>query len=106
MRQRKTRANKKIETIRESAAEETTGENDPKKGKGKKNKKGKTKKTDELKKDGITGAIGQDPATQLFKDQLKNGQRRLFNNKNQIQPETNIPRCFFASRKCLKIKKF
>ena len=44
---------------------------DPKNVKGIKIKNVKTDKTEELKLDGLFIAIGHDPATSLFKDQLK-----------------------------------
>ena len=63
--------NKKIEIIWDSVVEEVIGDDDPKNVKGLKIKNVKTNKVSDLKLDGLFIAIGHDPATQLFKDQLK-----------------------------------
>jgi len=70
MLQSKLMANKKIEIIWDSVAEEVLGDKDPKNVTGIKIKNVKTNKVEELKIDGLFIAIGHDPATQLFKDQL------------------------------------
>ena len=71
MLQKKLKANKKIEIIWDSIVEDVEGEKNPKSVKGIKIKNIKTNKTTELKVDGLFIAIGHDPATSLFKDQLK-----------------------------------
>ena len=63
--------NKKIEIIWDSVVDEVIGDNDPKNVTGLKIKNVKTNKIDELKIDGLFIAIGHDPATSLFKDQLE-----------------------------------
>ena len=72
MLQSKLMANKKIEIIWDSVVEEVIGDNDPKNVKGLKIKNVKTNNVEELKLDGVFIAIGHDPATKLFKDQLEN----------------------------------
>ena len=71
MLQKKLMENKKIEIIWDSVVEEVIGDDDPKNVKGIKIKNIKTNKVSDLKLDGLFIAIGHDPATQLFKDQLK-----------------------------------
>ena len=70
MLQKKLIGNKKIEIIWDSIVEEVIGDNEPKNVKGLKIKNVKTNKVEELKIDGLFIAIGHDPATKLFKDQL------------------------------------
>ncbi len=70
MLQKKLMDNKKIEIIWDSVVEEVIGDNEPKNVKGLKIKNVKTNKVEELKIDGLFIAIGHDPATKLFKDQL------------------------------------
>ena len=62
--------NKKIEIIWDSVVEDVLGDQEPKNVKGIKIKNLKTDKTEELKIDGLFIAIGHDPATSLFKNQL------------------------------------
>ena len=69
--QEKLKANKKIEIIWDSVVEEVIGTTEPKGVNEIKIKNVKTSKTSELKVDGLFIAIGHDPATSLFKDQLK-----------------------------------
>jgi len=69
--QSKLMANKKIEIIWDSVLEEVLGDKKPKNLKGIKIKNVKTNKIEELKIDGLFIAIGHDPATALFKDQLE-----------------------------------
>ena len=69
--QSKLMANKKIEIIWDSVVEEVIGTTEPKGVNGIKIKNVKTSKTSDLKVDGLFIAIGHDPATSLFKDQLK-----------------------------------
>ena len=70
MLQKKLMENKKIEIVWNSIIEEVIGDNEPKNVKGLKIKNVKTNKVEELKIDGLFIAIGHDPATKLFKDQL------------------------------------
>jgi len=93
--QSKLMANKKIEIIWDSVVEEVIGENDPKNVKGLKIKNVKTNKIDELKIDGLFIAIGHDPATQLFKDQLDMDKEGYLTTKPD-STETNIPGVFAA----------
>ena len=95
MLQSKLMANKKIEIIWDSVVEEVIGDNDPKNVKGLKIKNVKTNKIDELKIDGLFIAIGHDPATQLFKDQLKMDKEGYLTTKPD-STETNIPGVFAA----------
>ena len=55
----------------------------------------KTNKVDELKLDGLFIAIGHDPATSLFKDQLKMDKEGYLITKPD-STETNIPGVFAA----------
>ena len=68
--QEKLKANKKIEIIWDSIVEEVKGTTEPKGVNGIKLKNLKTNNITELKVDGLFIAIGHDPATSLFKDQL------------------------------------
>ena len=95
MLQSKLMANKKIEIIWDSVVEEVIGDNDPKNVKGLKIKNVKTNKIDELKIDGLFIAIGHDPATQLFKDQLNMDNEGYLTTKPD-STETNIPGVFAA----------
>ena len=71
MLQKKLMENKKIEIVWDSVVEDVLGDSEPKNVKGIKIKNLKTEKTEEVKLDGLFIAIGHDPATQLFKDQLE-----------------------------------
>ena len=93
--QSKLMANKKIEIIWDSVVEEVIGEKDPKNVTGLKIKNVKTNKIDELKIDGLFIAIGHDPATQLFKDQLKMDKEGYLITKPD-STETNIPGVYAA----------
>ena len=95
MLQKKLMENKKIEIIWDSVVEEVIGDNDPKNVKGLKIKNVKTNKVDDLKLDGLFIAIGHDPATQLFKDQLKMDKEGYLVTKPD-STETNIPGVFAA----------
>ena len=95
MLQKKLMANKKIEIIWDSVVEEVIGDNEPKNVKGLKIKNLKTDKVDELKIDGLFIAIGHDPATQLFKDQLDMDKEGYLSTKPD-STETNIPGVFAA----------
>ena len=90
MLQAKLMANKKIEIIWDSVVEEVIGDNEPKNVKGLKIKNVKTNKIEELKIDGLFIAIGHDPATQLFKDQLDMDKEGYLTTKPD-STETNIP---------------
>ena len=70
MLQKKLMENKKIEIIWDSAVDEVIGDGDPKNVTGIKVKNLKTNNVEEMKIDGLFIAIGHDPATSLFKEQL------------------------------------
>ena len=93
--QKKLMENKKIEIIWDSVVEEVIGDEEPKNVKGLKIKNVKTNETKELKIDGLFIAIGHDPATQLFKDQLKMDKEGYLITKPD-STETNIPGVFAA----------
>jgi thioredoxin reductase (NADPH) len=95
MLQNKLKENKKIEIIWDSVVEEVVGDNEPKNVKGLKIKNVKTKKVEELKIDGLFIAIGHDPATQLFKDQLNMDKEGYLVTKPD-STETNVPGVFAA----------
>ena len=95
MLQKKLMDNKKIEIIWDSVVEEVIGDNEPKNVKGLKIKNVKTNKIDELKIDGLFIAIGHDPATQLFKDQLDMDKEGYLTTKAD-STETNVPGVFAA----------
>ena len=97
--------NKKIEIIWDSVVEDVLGDQElPKNVKGIKIKNLKTDKTEELKLDGLFIAIGHDPATSLFKDQLKmDNEGYLITQLIQIDAtETNIPGILFMLLEMLK----
>jgi thioredoxin reductase (NADPH) len=93
--QEKLKANKKIQIIWDSVVEEVMGTNEPKGVNGIKIKNVKTNKTSELKVDGLFIAIGHDPATALFKDQLKMDNEGYLITKPD-STVTNIPGVFAA----------
>ncbi len=95
MLQKKLMENKKIEIIWDCVVEEVLGDDDPKNVKGLKIKNLKTNKVSDLKLDGLFIAIGHDPATQLFKDQLKMDKEGYLVTKSD-STETNIPGVFAA----------
>ncbi len=95
MLQKKLMENKKIEIIWDSVVEEVVGDENPKNVKGLKIKNVKTNKVEELKLDGLFIAIGHDPATQLFKNQLKMDKEGYLVTKSD-STETNIPGVFAA----------
>ena len=95
MLQKKLMENKKIEIIWDCVVEEVIGDDDPKNVKGLKIKNLKTNKVSDLKLDGLFIAIGHDPATQLFKDQLKMDKEGYLVTKPD-STETNIPGVFAA----------
>ena len=93
--QKKLKENKKIEIIWDSVVEEVIGKEDPKVVNAIKIKNVKDKKISELKIDGLFIAIGHDPATSLFKDQLKmDGEGYLITKPDST--ETNVPGVFAA----------
>ena len=93
--QKKLMENKKIEIIWDSVVEEVIGDEEPKNVKGLKIKNVKTNDIKELKIDGLFIAIGHDPATQLFKDQLNMDKEGYLITKPD-STETNIPGVFAA----------
>ena len=95
MLQKKLMENEKIEIIWESVVKEVIGDDNPKNVKGLKIENVKTNKVDDLKLDGLFIAIGHDPATQLFKDQLKMDKEGYLVTKPD-STETNIPGVFAA----------
>jgi len=95
MLQEKLIKHKKIEIIWDSVVEEVVGDDNPKNVKGLKIKNIKTSKVNELKIDGLFIAIGHDPATNLFKDQLEMDNEGYLNTKPD-STETNIPGVFAA----------
>ena len=95
MLQEKLKANKKIEIIWDSIVEEVLGDKDPKGVNGIKIKNVKNNKISDLKVHGLFIAIGHDPATSLFKDQLKMDKEGYLITKPD-STETNIPGVFAA----------
>ncbi len=95
MLQEKLKSNKKIEIIWDSVVDEVLGTNEPKSVKGIKIKSTKDNSIKELKVDGLFIAIGHDPATSLFKDQLKMDKEGYLITKPD-STETNIPGVFAA----------
>ena len=93
--QKKLMANKKIEIIWDTVVEEVIGNKDPKNVTGLKIKNVKSNKVEELKIDGLFIAIGHDPATQLFKDQLKMDKEGYLITKPD-STQTNVPGIFAA----------
>ena len=93
--QKKLMENKKIEIIWDSVVEEVIGDEDPKNVRGLKIKNVKSNDIKELKIDGLFIAIGHDPATQLFKDQLNMDKEGYLLTKPD-STETNIPGVFAA----------
>jgi thioredoxin reductase (NADPH) len=95
MLQEKLKANKKIEIIWDSVVDEVLGTNEPKSVNGIKIKNTKDNKIKELKIDGLFIAIGHDPATSLFKKQLKMDKDGYLITKPD-STETSIPGVFAA----------
>ena len=93
--QEKLKANKKVEIIWDSVVEDVLGTTEPKGVNGIKIKNVKDNKTKELKVDGLFIAIGHDPATQLFKDQLEMDKEGYLITKPD-STITNIPGVFAA----------
>ena len=95
MLQKKLMDNKKIEIIWDSVVEEVVGDKDPKNVTGLKIKNVKTNEYKELKIDGLFIAIGHDPATELFKNQLEMDKEGYLITKAD-STETNVPGVFAA----------
>ena len=95
MLQAKLKANKKIEIIWDSIVQEVLGSKNPKSVNGIKIKNVKTNKITDLKIDGLFIAIGHDPATSLFKDQLKMDKEGYIITKPD-STVTNVPGVFAA----------
>ncbi len=95
MLQEKLKSNKKIEIIWDSVVDEVLGTNEPKSVNGIKIKSTKDNSIKELKIDGLFIAIGHDPATALFKDQIKMDKEGYLITKPD-STETNIPGVFAA----------
>ena len=95
MLQAKLKANKKIEIIWDSVVEEVLGAKNPKSVNGVKIKNVKTNKIAELKVDGLFIAIGHDPATSMFKGQLRMDKEGYIVTKPD-STITNIPGVFAA----------
>ena len=95
MLQEKLKTNKKIEIIWDSAVDEVVGTTEPKVVNSLKIKNLKTKNITDLKVDGLFIAIGHDPATALFKDQLDMDKEGYLITKPD-STETNIPGVFAA----------
>ena len=95
MLQKKLMENKKIEIIWDTVIEDVVGDKEPKNVKGIKVKNVKTNNISELKIDGLFIAIGHDPATQLFKNQLDMDNEGYLITKPD-STETNIPGVYAA----------
>jgi len=95
MLQEKLKANKKIEIIWDSVVEEVVGNQKPKSVNGVKIKNVKSGKIADLKVDGLFIAIGHDPATSLFKNQLKMDKEGYLITKPD-STQTSIPGVFAA----------
>ena len=95
MLQTKLKANKKIEIIWDRVVVDVLGTKEPKTVNALKIKNVKDKKVKDLKIDGLFVAIGHDPATSLFKDQLKMDKEGYLITKPD-STETNIPGVFAA----------
>ncbi len=95
MLQKKLKENKKIEIIWDSVVDEVLGTNEPKSVNGIKIKNTKDSKIKELKIDGLFIAIGHDPATSLFKNQLKMDKEGYLMTEPD-STKTNIPGVFAA----------
>ena len=93
--QEKLKANKKIAIIWDSAVDEVVGTTKPKEVNAIKIKNLKTNNVTELKVDGLFIAIGHDPATALFKNQLDMDKEGYLVTKPD-STQTNIPGVFAA----------
>ena len=95
MLQKKLMENKKIEIIWDSVVEEVVGEKEPKNVTGLKIKNVKSNEIKELKIDGLFIAIGHDPATELFKNQLEMDNEGYLITKAD-STSTNVPGVYAA----------
>ena len=95
MLQAKLKSNKKIEIVWDTVVEDVIGTKEPKTVNALKIKNVKDNKVKELKVDGLFIAIGHDPATSLFKDQLNMDKEGYLITKPD-STETNIPGVFAA----------
>ena len=95
MLQEKLKANKKIEIIWDSIVKDVLGATEPKSVNAIKIKNVKDNKIKELKVDGLFIAIGHDPATSLFKDQLEMDKEGYLITKPD-STITNVPGVFAA----------
>jgi len=95
MLQEKLKSNKKIEIIWDSVVEEVLGTDKPKGVNGLKIKNVKNQKISDIKLDGLFIAIGHDPATSLFKTQLKMDKEGYLITKSD-STATNVPGVFAA----------
>jgi len=95
MLQEKLKSNKKIEIIWDSVVDEVLGKSDPKSVGGIKIRNTKDNKIKKLKVDGLFIAIGHDPATSLFKNQLNMDKEGYLITKPD-STETNVPGVFAA----------
>ena len=95
MLQKKLKENPKIEIIWDSVLEEIMGDKDPKGVTGIKVKNIKNNKSSEIKLHGLFIAIGHDPATSLFKNQLDMDKEGYLITKPD-STATNIPGVFAA----------
>ena len=93
--QEKLKANNKIEIIWDSAVDEVVGTAEPKEVNAVKIKNLKTNNITELKVEGLFIAIGHDPATALFKNQLDMDKEGYLVTKPD-STQTNIPGVFAA----------
>jgi len=93
--QKKLKENAKIEIIWDSVLEEVMGDKDPKGVTGIKIKNIKTNKSSEIKLHGLFIAIGHDPATSLFNNQLDMDKEGYLITKSD-STVTNIPGVFAA----------
>ena len=95
MLQKKLMENKKIEIIWDSVVEEVIGEKEPKNVTGLKIKNVKSNEIKELNIDGLFIAIGHDPATELFKNQLEMDNEGYLITKSD-STSTNVPGVYAA----------
>ncbi len=95
MLQAKLKSNKKIEIIWDTVVEDIIGTKDPKAVTGIKIKNVKDNKISELKVDGLFIAIGHDPATSIFKGQIKMDKEGYIIT-NPDSTITNVPGVFAA----------
>ena len=87
--------NEKVECVWDSELKEIVGDDDPLNVKSINIKNTKTNETSNIELDGVFVAIGHDPATSLFKDQLEMDNEGYLITKPE-STETNIPGVFAA----------